>query len=73
MEIMRAGKNWKSSEIKEQNHSGLVVGACIAISVIMLLCATICRADCSGLSPELQKAHDQLVKEGFNVSCRSNL
>ena len=26
-------------------------------------------ADCKGLTPRLQKAYDQLKKDGFDVSC----
>lgn len=65
MKIMRAGKNWSTYEIRKQNHAGVMLSACLLIAFLFITCA--------GLSPELQKAYNQLKKDGFNVSCREGL
>jgi hypothetical protein len=55
-------------------HNAIMVGFCMLLAGIMLISSCkIAHADCKGLSPELQKAYDQLKNQGFDVSCREGL
>lgn len=44
----------------------------VSVCLVFVL-GVVCFADCSGLTPQLQKAYDQLKKDGFDVSCREGL
>jgi hypothetical protein len=52
-------------------HNAIMVGFCMLLGGLLLICSCkVAHADCSGLTPELQKAYDQLKGQGFDVSCR---
>lgn len=71
MEIMRRGKNQMHYyDTTKHNDLGLLVAVCIILGIMLFGFAWASHADCSGASPEIQKAYQQLKAEGFNVSCR---
>ena len=54
--------------------SASMVAFCMLLAGLMLVASCkVAHADCRGLSPELQKAYQELKQDGFNVSCRKGL
>lgn len=70
MQIMRAGKSWTRMEIRKRNDSGLILGVMLLLAFMVVFVAS---AHSCTLTPQMQKAYDQLNKISngdFKVSVR---